>query len=93
MGRESSVSLGRLAVALLGFAALAFGIGAGIEVAGLGRATAIVAAVVLVLVFVLVLLGGHVAAPAVSDRFALSDYAKAIEQFKNGIGRKLQVNP
>jgi 2-desacetyl-2-hydroxyethyl bacteriochlorophyllide A dehydrogenase len=29
----------------------------------------------------------------ISDRFPLADYPKAIEQFKNGIGRKLQVNP
>jgi 2-desacetyl-2-hydroxyethyl bacteriochlorophyllide A dehydrogenase len=29
----------------------------------------------------------------ISDRFPLSEYAKAIEQFKNGIGRKIQVNP
>ena len=29
----------------------------------------------------------------ISDRFPLADYPKAIEQFKNGIGRKIQVNP
>ncbi len=29
----------------------------------------------------------------ISDRFPLADYPKAIEQFKNGIGRRIQVNP
>ena len=29
----------------------------------------------------------------ISDRFPLADYPKAIEQFANGIGRKIQVNP
>lgn len=29
----------------------------------------------------------------ISDRFPLADYPKAIEQFKAGIGRKIQVNP
>jgi threonine dehydrogenase-like Zn-dependent dehydrogenase len=29
----------------------------------------------------------------ISDRFALADYPQAIEQFKNGIGRKIQVRP
>jgi 2-desacetyl-2-hydroxyethyl bacteriochlorophyllide A dehydrogenase len=29
----------------------------------------------------------------ISDRFALDDYPKALEQFKSGIGRKLQVTP
>jgi hypothetical protein len=29
----------------------------------------------------------------ISDRFPLADYPKAIDQFKNGIGRKIQVNP
>jgi threonine dehydrogenase-like Zn-dependent dehydrogenase len=29
----------------------------------------------------------------ISDRFPLSEYPKAIERFKNGIGRKIQVNP
>jgi 2-desacetyl-2-hydroxyethyl bacteriochlorophyllide A dehydrogenase len=29
----------------------------------------------------------------ISDRFPLDDYAKAIEQFKAGIGRKVQVQP
>ena len=29
----------------------------------------------------------------ISDRFPLADYPKAIEQFRNGIGRKIQVNP
>ncbi len=29
----------------------------------------------------------------ISDRFPLCDYGKAIEQFKNGVGRKIQVNP
>jgi high-affinity Fe2+/Pb2+ permease len=64
VGSERSVSTGRLVVALLGFAVLAFGVGAGVEAAELGRGTAIAGAIVLALVFVLVLLGGHVAAPA-----------------------------
>ena len=29
----------------------------------------------------------------ISHRFPLEDYPKAIEQFKNGVGRKIQVNP
>ena len=29
----------------------------------------------------------------ISDRFPLAHYRKAIEQFKNGVGRKVQVNP
>ncbi len=29
----------------------------------------------------------------ISDRFPLDDYAKALEQFKAGIGRKIQINP
>jgi 2-desacetyl-2-hydroxyethyl bacteriochlorophyllide A dehydrogenase len=29
----------------------------------------------------------------ISDRFALDDYPKAIEQFKAGVGRKIQVQP
>ncbi len=29
----------------------------------------------------------------ISDRFDLEDYAKALEQFKQGIGRKIQVQP
>jgi threonine dehydrogenase-like Zn-dependent dehydrogenase len=29
----------------------------------------------------------------ISDRFPLADYPKAIEQFANGVGRKIQVNP
>jgi 2-desacetyl-2-hydroxyethyl bacteriochlorophyllide A dehydrogenase len=29
----------------------------------------------------------------ISDRFALSDYPKALEQFKAGVGRKIQVQP
>jgi 2-desacetyl-2-hydroxyethyl bacteriochlorophyllide A dehydrogenase len=29
----------------------------------------------------------------ISDRYPLADYPKALEQFKNGIGRKVQVNP
>jgi 2-desacetyl-2-hydroxyethyl bacteriochlorophyllide A dehydrogenase len=29
----------------------------------------------------------------ISDRFPLEDYPKAIEQFKAGVGRKIQVNP
>jgi hypothetical protein len=48
-----------VAVALLIFAGVAFGIGAGIEILGLGRELAAVAAVVIVLLFVLVLLRGR----------------------------------
>lgn len=29
----------------------------------------------------------------ISDRYPLEQYATALEQFKNGIGRKIQVNP
>jgi 2-desacetyl-2-hydroxyethyl bacteriochlorophyllide A dehydrogenase len=29
----------------------------------------------------------------ISDRFPLAEYPKAIEQFKNGVGRKIQVQP
>ena len=29
----------------------------------------------------------------ISDRFPMADYPQAIEQFANGIGRKIQVNP
>ncbi|CAA9272541.1 MAG: Sorbitol dehydrogenase [uncultured Corynebacteriales bacterium] len=29
----------------------------------------------------------------ISDRFPLADYPKAIEQFRNGVGRKIQVQP
>ncbi len=29
----------------------------------------------------------------ISDRFALEDYPQALEQFKNGVGRKIQVLP
>lgn len=29
----------------------------------------------------------------ISDRFALDDYVKALEQFKAGVGRKIQVQP
>jgi 2-desacetyl-2-hydroxyethyl bacteriochlorophyllide A dehydrogenase len=29
----------------------------------------------------------------ISDRFPLANYAQAIEQFRNGVGRKIQVNP
>ncbi|MDX6235875.1 MAG: hypothetical protein QOG10_690 [Kribbellaceae bacterium] len=29
----------------------------------------------------------------ISDRFALDDYPRALEQFKSGIGRKIQVTP
>ena len=29
----------------------------------------------------------------ISDRFSLDDYPKALEQFRNGIGRKVQVTP
>jgi 2-desacetyl-2-hydroxyethyl bacteriochlorophyllide A dehydrogenase len=29
----------------------------------------------------------------ISDRFSLEDYPKALEQFKNGIGHKIQVTP
>jgi threonine dehydrogenase-like Zn-dependent dehydrogenase len=29
----------------------------------------------------------------ISDRVPLADYPKAIEQFKKGIGRQIQINP
>ena len=29
----------------------------------------------------------------ISDRFDLEDYAKALDQFKAGVGRKIQVRP
>jgi threonine dehydrogenase-like Zn-dependent dehydrogenase len=29
----------------------------------------------------------------ISHRFALDDYAKAIDQFKAGVGRKIQITP
>ncbi|HST66233.1 MAG TPA: hypothetical protein VLM05_13690, partial [Mycobacteriales bacterium] len=61
MASERAVSPGTLTVTMLGFAVLAFGIAAGIEVAGLGRGLTIAAAAVLVLAFVRVLLRGWAA--------------------------------
>jgi hypothetical protein len=29
----------------------------------------------------------------ISQRFALDDYAKAVDQFKAGLGRKVQITP
>ena len=29
----------------------------------------------------------------ISDRYPLEDYPRALDQFKQGIGRKIQVNP
>jgi hypothetical protein len=74
--RERAFSAGELAFTLFGFAVLAFGVGAGIEVAGLARELVIVAVVVIVPVFVLVLLRGRAGAgpgpapwsPAEADR-------------------------
>jgi hypothetical protein len=55
-----------VAVTLVVLAALAFGIGAGIEILGLGRELAAVAAVAIVGLFVLVLLRGRTAHPPAS---------------------------
>lgn len=57
-GRARAFGPGRLAAVLLGFGALAFGVGAAVEAVGLGRELVIVAAVVLALAYVLVLLRG-----------------------------------
>jgi threonine dehydrogenase-like Zn-dependent dehydrogenase len=29
----------------------------------------------------------------ISHRFSLDDYAKAVDQFKAGVGRKIQITP
>lgn len=57
-GRRRSLRAGELALALFGLAVLAFGVGAGIELAGLGWQVALVAVVLIVLGFMLALLRG-----------------------------------
>jgi hypothetical protein len=57
-GRRT-LGVGELAVALIGLAVLAFGVGAGIELAGLGWPLALVAVLVLVLGFLLLLVRVH----------------------------------